>query len=89
MKKYLQEYVEAVGKKFPWSELSYFEMNLETWRQLWRVLEMSDIVLFIVDIRFPVRLLFALFYVEILSYYHIFSRSTFSLHLSTSSSLMF
>jgi ribosome biogenesis GTPase A len=34
-------------------ELSYFEMNLETWRQLWRVLEISDIILLIVDIRFP------------------------------------
>ena len=28
-------------------------MNIETWRQLWRVLEISDIVLLIVDIRFP------------------------------------
>ncbi|XP_059472020.1 guanine nucleotide-binding protein-like 1 [Neocloeon triangulifer] len=54
--KYFREYVDNVGKKFSWSELSYFEMNLETWRQLWRVLEMSDIVLFIVDIRFPVYL---------------------------------
>lgn len=35
--------------------LSYFELNLETWRQLWRVLEISDIVLVIVDIRYPVR----------------------------------
>lgn len=34
--------------------LSYFELNLETWRQLWRVLEISDIVLVIVDIRYPV-----------------------------------
>ena len=33
-------------------ELSYFEMNLETWRQLWRVLEISDIILLIVDVRF-------------------------------------
>uniref|UniRef100_U5ENI0 Guanine nucleotide-binding protein-like 1 n=1 Tax=Corethrella appendiculata TaxID=1370023 RepID=U5ENI0_9DIPT len=33
--------------------LSYCELNLETWRQLWRVLELSDIVLIIVDIRFP------------------------------------
>lgn len=41
-------------KEFGLKELSYFEMNLETWRQLWRVLEMSDIVLIIVDIRFPV-----------------------------------
>lgn len=35
-------------------DLSYFELNLETWRQLWRVLEMSDILLIIVDIRYPV-----------------------------------
>ncbi|KAF4531516.1 hypothetical protein B566_EDAN004112 [Ephemera danica] len=54
--KYLRDFLDDLGKKFDWSELSYFEMNLETWRQLWRVLEMSDIVLFIVDIRFPVYL---------------------------------
>lgn len=35
------------------NQLSYFELNLETWRQLWRVLEISDIILLIVDIRFP------------------------------------
>lgn len=34
--------------------LSYFELNLETWRQLWRVLEISDILLVIVDARYPV-----------------------------------
>lgn len=34
--------------------ISYFELNLETWRQLWRVLEMSDILLIIVDIRYTV-----------------------------------
>ena len=34
------------------SSLSYFEMNLETWRELWRVTEISDILLLIVDIRF-------------------------------------
>ncbi|XP_021940406.1 guanine nucleotide-binding protein-like 1 isoform X2 [Zootermopsis nevadensis] len=50
--KYFREYVSELKKKFSWKELSYFELNLETWRQLWRVLEMSDIVLVIVDIRF-------------------------------------
>ncbi|KAI8579601.1 hypothetical protein K450DRAFT_241781 [Umbelopsis ramanniana AG] len=35
-------------------ELSWFEHNLEVWRQLWRVLEISDIILIIVDIRHPV-----------------------------------
>jgi hypothetical protein len=27
--------------------ISYFELNLETWRQLWRVLEKSDLLLMI------------------------------------------
>lgn len=34
--------------------LSYCELNLETWRQLWRVLEISDIILIIADVRYPV-----------------------------------
>lgn len=34
-------------------KLSYFDLNLDTWRQLWRVLEMSEIVTIIVDIRHP------------------------------------
>lgn len=50
--KYFTEYISELEKKFSWKELSYFELNLETWRQLWRVLEMSDIVLIIVDIRY-------------------------------------
>ncbi|XP_023336867.1 guanine nucleotide-binding protein-like 1 [Eurytemora carolleeae] len=33
-------------------EFSYFELNLETWRQLWRVLEKSDILLIILDVRY-------------------------------------
>lgn len=34
-------------------KLSYFDLNLDTWRQLWRVLEMSEIVTIIVDVRQP------------------------------------
>ncbi|ORX56147.1 P-loop containing nucleoside triphosphate hydrolase protein [Hesseltinella vesiculosa] len=34
-------------------QLSWFEQNLEVWRQLWRVLEMSDILLLVMDIRNP------------------------------------
>ena len=48
--KYFTEYLKDMGKL---SAISYFELNLETWRQLWRVLEMSDILLIIVDIRYP------------------------------------
>ncbi|XP_072396262.1 guanine nucleotide-binding protein-like 1 [Diabrotica undecimpunctata] len=50
--RYFTEYIKNIQEKYDWKELSLFELNLETWRQLWRVLEMSDIVLFIVDIRF-------------------------------------
>lgn len=49
--KYFREYVSRLEKQR--SELSLFELNLETWRQLWRVLELSDIVLIIVDARSP------------------------------------
>ncbi|XP_048116223.1 LOW QUALITY PROTEIN: guanine nucleotide-binding protein-like 1 [Alosa alosa] len=49
-----REYLEALHSRNPLGSLSHFEHNLETWRQLWRVLEMSDIILLIVDIRHPV-----------------------------------
>ncbi|KOC59955.1 Guanine nucleotide-binding protein-like 1 [Habropoda laboriosa] len=49
--RYFTEYLKNVGKL---SAISYFELNIETWRQLWRVLEISDVLLIIVDIRFPV-----------------------------------
>lgn len=52
--RYFTEYVSELEKKFDWKKMSYFELNLETWRQLWRVLEMCDIVLIIVDIRYAV-----------------------------------
>ncbi|XP_056637877.1 guanine nucleotide-binding protein-like 1 [Diorhabda sublineata] len=50
--RYFTEYVKGIQEKFDWKELSLFELNIETWRQLWRVIEMSDVILFIVDIRF-------------------------------------
>lgn len=50
----LKAYLNCLEVEFGWKNLSFFELNIETWRQLWRVLEMSDIVLVIVDIRFPV-----------------------------------
>ena len=37
----------------------FFEQNLEVWRQLWRVLERSDVVLLVADVRCP------LFYIPI------------------------
>ena len=50
---YFKGYLESILAKYDPKELSYMEVNLETWRQLWRVLEMSDIVLLITDIRHP------------------------------------
>ncbi|KAK2583764.1 hypothetical protein KPH14_009674 [Odynerus spinipes] len=49
--RYFTEYLKHMEEV---NNIGYFELNLETWRQLWRVLEMSDILLIIVDIRYPV-----------------------------------
>ncbi|XP_050676379.1 guanine nucleotide-binding protein-like 1 [Leptidea sinapis] len=50
--KYFREYIDKLRESEHWKDMSYFELNLETWRQLWRVLEMCDILLLIVDVRF-------------------------------------
>lgn len=49
---FLKDYLNKVFVNYQNQEISFFEMNLETWRQLWRVTEISDIVLLIVDIRY-------------------------------------
>ncbi|KAK7094449.1 guanine nucleotide-binding protein-like 1 [Littorina saxatilis] len=51
---YFQDYVHSILTSHDAERLSYFELNLETWRQLWRVIEISDILLLIADIRHPV-----------------------------------
>ncbi|KAF9426034.1 Guanine nucleotide-binding-like protein 1, partial [Entomortierella beljakovae] len=52
--KMFEAWMESIYSRYPADELSYFEHNLEVWRQLWRVLEISDIIMIIVDIRHPV-----------------------------------
>lgn len=53
--KSFREYLEKIEKRYgSLTSLSHFELNLETWRQLWRVTEMADIVLLVADIRHPV-----------------------------------
>lgn len=47
-----REYVAKLRAEFKDEELSYFELNLETWRQLWRVLEISDVLCLVMDVRF-------------------------------------
>lgn len=50
-----RQFLESVESEYgSLSDLSHFELNLETWRQLWRVTEMADIVLLVADIRYPV-----------------------------------
>ncbi|KAJ3029072.1 UNVERIFIED_CONTAM: Guanine nucleotide-binding-like protein 1 [Siphonaria sp. JEL0065] len=51
---YFQQWKESIYKTWDPQELSYFEHNLEVWRQLWRVVEISDIILFVVDARHPI-----------------------------------
>ncbi|TPX69536.1 hypothetical protein CcCBS67573_g06818 [Chytriomyces confervae] len=49
-----EQWLQSVYSTWNAQDLSYFEHNLEVWRQLWRVVEISDIVLFVVDARHPV-----------------------------------
>ncbi|CAL1548880.1 unnamed protein product [Lymnaea stagnalis] len=53
-RQYFKNYVLDILDQPRALDLSYFELNLETWRQLWRVLEISDVLLVIADIRYPV-----------------------------------
>ena len=49
----VDKYLEHLYKLFGAKRLNYFERNLEVWRQLWRVAERSDILVIVVDARFP------------------------------------
>ncbi|KAJ6242591.1 guanine nucleotide-binding protein-like 1 [Anaeramoeba flamelloides] len=51
--KYFRQYLNDIKKKFGEKEINNFEHNLEVWRQLWRVVERSDILLLITDSRYP------------------------------------
>jgi predicted GTPase len=44
---------QAKLRELPTDRLNYFEQNLEVWRQLWRVLERSDVLLLLLDARYP------------------------------------
>ncbi|KAI7901867.1 uncharacterized protein BX663DRAFT_512668 [Cokeromyces recurvatus] len=50
---YFNNWLKATEEKYDGKELSWFERNLEVWRQLWRVLEISDVLIIIMDIRNP------------------------------------
>lgn len=50
--RYFQDWLEQMGE-FNKEEVSLYERNLEVWRQLWRVVEVSDLLVVVVDIRHP------------------------------------
>uniref|UniRef100_H2Z4K8 Guanine nucleotide-binding protein-like 1 n=1 Tax=Ciona savignyi TaxID=51511 RepID=H2Z4K8_CIOSA len=50
---YFNAYLSKIYDEFGKKNLSYFEHNLETWRQAWRVWEMSDIIVMVTDVRHP------------------------------------
>lgn len=50
---YFQSYLNNIAIDYPSDKLSWFEQNIEVWRQLWRVIEFSEIILLIVDSRYP------------------------------------
>ncbi|KAJ3212007.1 Guanine nucleotide-binding-like protein 1 [Dinochytrium kinnereticum] len=52
--KSFDEWMKRIYASWDAEGLSFFEHNLEVWRQLWRVVEISDIILFVVDSRHPI-----------------------------------
>lgn len=52
---YFKNFVDVLLERSSLTDkkLSYFDLNLDTWRQLWRVLEMSEVITIVVDIRHP------------------------------------
>eukprot|EP00048_Salpingoeca_helianthica_P004486 m.77286 g.77286 ORF g.77286 m.77286 type:complete len:637 (+) comp13210_c0_seq3:580-2490(+) len=46
------EFLAKVHAAFPSDQLAHFEHNIETWRQLWRVIEISDVIVLICDVRY-------------------------------------
>jgi hypothetical protein len=48
-----EDWKEGIYANHDITELNHFEHNLEVWRQLWRVVERSDIVLLLADARCP------------------------------------
>jgi ribosome biogenesis GTPase A len=50
---YFKQWLAEIYRRYPVERLNYFEHNLEVWRQLWRVTELSDVLLMLVDVRHP------------------------------------
>ncbi|KAL6045209.1 Guanine nucleotide-binding protein-like 1 [Balamuthia mandrillaris] len=50
---YFEHWLDTIYKNYPQERLNWFEHNLEVWRQLWRVIERSDILVVVADARHP------------------------------------
>jgi len=50
---YFDKWLKKLLSQYPSTRLNYFENNLEVWRQLWRVIERSDLIMIITDARYP------------------------------------
>ena len=55
-------WLKNIHSDYKLEELSPFEHNLQVWRQLWRVMERSQVILLVVDIRNPLLYLPSCFY---------------------------
>lgn len=51
---YFQAWLDGIYSLHPKEQLSFFEHNLEVWRQLWRVCEISQVIVVVADCRHPV-----------------------------------
>ena len=51
-RRYFEKWIRQIYT-YPKERLNYFEHNIEVWRQLWRVCEMSDVLVLVADIRHP------------------------------------
>lgn len=53
-KEYFKSWLDQIYSGTSTDELGYFEHNLEVWRQLWRVCEISDVIVVVADARHPI-----------------------------------
>jgi len=49
-----EAYLEKIHSEHDKRQLSFFEHNIETWRQIWRLIEFADIVAIVADVRHPI-----------------------------------
>lgn len=49
-----EAYLEKIHAEHDKGSLSFFEHNIETWRQIWRLIEYADVVAIVADVRHPI-----------------------------------